>query len=164
MGGSFAPAGTTLLRPLPNEEALESAKHYLSMMVFDVDTRPNGFDYDGIIALVGNFLKFVKYFRGPGEIPSMDHMWRRRQTLRPVPPGRKRTEHLVITVKQLRPLLSQNGQSLEGMYSLYEELRLQMWELVTDFRMKMEAMKHPDLQRFTLNLDRQLLHARSKYF
>ena len=146
---------TTVLYPsMPRADAIELSKHYLKMMIFGVETRPNGFDSDGIMWLVENWLMLVKNFRGPGHVNALGAFWLRRHKLRPVPAGRKRTEHLVISLKQFNHFLNPGEQNLEGVYKLFKELEVQMFELVEDFRGKMEGMNHKDLPRFVQELER----------
>ncbi len=160
------PAGTIVYPRLPSEERLESAKHYLKMMIFGVESRPKGFDVDGITWLVGNFLQFVTKFRGHGDVPTMHHLWTRRHKLRPVPHGRKRSQHLVSFVRQLQLMIDNPGEpNLKLIYDLYDEVRTTMYELVEEFRSAMEGMGHKDLGKFTRELERVTnYHKNNKWY
>ena len=153
--GNPLPAGYVSYPPLPDSDRLETAKHHLHMMVFGVETRPKGFDSDGVTWLVEQFLRFVSKFRGPGDIPTMQHMWVRRHKLTPTPFGRKRSQHLVFLCKSLKSLLEIPGEKpMKLIYDTYEELFRTLYDLVEEFRTKMEEMKHPDLESFKRELER----------
>jgi hypothetical protein len=125
------------LRPDPKK--LENAKHYLKMMIFAVETRPKGFDYGGVMALVENWLMAVKMFRGEGDVAPIAALYMRRWDLRPPKSGMKRTEQLVQSVKTLSYFLTPGEQNMAGLNEQYIEVRTQMFELVTDFRARLEA-------------------------
>ncbi|MFN8180136.1 MAG: hypothetical protein U0167_19565 [bacterium] len=153
--GAPLPAGTVIYPPLPDSERLDTAKHYLNQMIFGVETRPKGFDYYGVTWLVENFLRFVSKFRGPGDIPTMQAMWVRRHKLPAVPFGRKRSQHLVFLIKTFKSLLDIPGEKpMKLIYDTYEEMTDTMFDLVEEFRAKMEAMNHVDLEKFKRELER----------
>ena len=92
----------------------------------------------------------------------MHHMWVRRHTLRPVPHGRKRTQHLVFLIKELKYLLDNGGQpALKMIYDKYDEVRTTLFELVTEFRGAMESMNHRDKEKFTRELERVTTYRRN---
>ena len=126
----------------------------MKMMIFGVETRPKGFDVDGVIWLVENWLMLVAKFRGPGEVGPMKTLWFRRHQLRPTRGGMKRSAQLVQTLKQFNHFLHPGERNQEGMYELYKELQTQMFELVEEFRSKMEEMNHKDLEKFKAELER----------
>lgn len=123
----------------PSEDRLEHAKHYVKMMIFGVETRPKGFDNDGITWLIENFIMMTKVIRGPGDPPTFQHMWTRKTDLRPVPGGKKRTEHLVDTLRRFNHFLIPGDGNAKGMFELYFEIRTQMFELVDGYRRALEA-------------------------
>jgi hypothetical protein len=146
--------GETFYPPTPNAEKVNKARHYLSQMIFGVETRPKGFDFSGITWLVQNWLTFRVVLRGPGDVSSMQLMWLKKHTLHTPPMGKKRTQHLVDTVKRLNQILNPNEQNPQAMYSVITDVQTQMFELVTDFRGQMEAMNHRDKDRFLAELRR----------
>ena len=166
MGGAPLPAGTVVYPSLPDRERLDTAKHYLTQMIFGVETRPDGFDYNGVTWLVENYLRFISKFRGPGDIPSLQHMWMRRHQLRAVPFGRKRSQHLVFLIKEFKSMLELPGEKpMKMIYDKYEEMSNTMFDLVEDFRTKMEGMGHRDLEKFTRELERvSNYHKAAKYY
>ena len=153
MSNAPLPAGYTVYPSLPSKDRLDSAKHYLSQMIFGVESRPKGFDYNGVTWLVDNYLRFVKKFRGHGEVPTLHHLWKRRHELKPVPFGRKRSQHLVHVIKTLISVM-EPGYPPKVVYEAHKEVREQLCQLVTEFRQKMEEMKHEDLGKFERELDR----------
>ena len=155
---------TKVLYPnMPSSDRLETAKHYLKQMIFGVETRPKGFDYNGIIWLVENWLMFIKNFRGPGDVGPMHSYWFRRHTLRPVPAGRKRSAHLVVQIKLLQQFLHPGEQNMQGLYEVFDETRTQMFELVEDFRKHMEEMEHEDLPKLLAELERVTNRAKARW-
>lgn len=155
MGEAPLPAGHTVYPPLPSKDRLDSAVFYLDRMIFGVETRPDGFDVDGVTWLVESFLLFVGAFRGPGDVPTMHHMWVRRHSLRPVPFGRKRSQHLVFLIKELKYLLGNAGQpAIKIIYDKYDEVRTTLFEFVSEFRSAMESRNHRDKEKFTRELER----------
>lgn len=156
MGGAAPlPAGTVVYPELPDSERMDTAKHYLNQMIFGVETRPNGFDYNGVTWLVENFLRFVSKFRGPGDIPTMQHLWFRRHSVRAVPFGRKRSQHLVFLIKEFKNLVELPGpKPMKMIYDKYDEIRETLYDLVEDFRTKMEGMNHRDQEKFSRELER----------
>jgi hypothetical protein len=146
--------GETFYPTTPNADRVAKGRHYLGLMIFGVETRPKGFDTDGITWLVENWLKFRISIRGPGDAMTMQAMWLRKHPLHTPPQGKKRTQHLVDTVKRLNQYLTPNEQNPQAMYSILDDVQKQMYELVTDFRGQMEAMNHKDKDKFLAELRR----------
>jgi len=146
---------TTVLYPsLPNAQRIEYSKHYLKMILFAVETRPDGFDFNGIMAIVENWLMLGKNLRGELYPNGVQHMWIRQLEPRNVPHGRKRTQHLVDTLKRLNHFIHPGEQNLEGLYELFKECEQQVFDLVWDFRGRMVDMNHRDLGRYVDALSR----------
>lgn len=154
MGNAPLPAGYTVYPSLPNSNRLESSKHYLKMMIFGVETRPNGFDYSGVTWLVENYLQFIKKFRGWGDVPTMALLWKRGPgVIEPVPFNRKRSQHLVFLIRSLMSVM-EPGYPPKIIYDAHHELQDQLSQFVAEFRQKMKEMNHPDLAKFERELDR----------
>ena len=157
------PAGYTVYPSMPDAHRLDVSRHYLKMMVFGVESRPDGFDYDGFLWIVEQWLMFIKNFRGPGDLTGMAFLWKRRHKLRPVPGGVKRSQHLVATLKQLNHFLNPGETNLEGVYKMFDEVRTQMFEIVEAFRAEMERQNHKDLQKFLDRLDTLTARAKARW-
>ncbi len=149
--GESAP---TVVYPRPDYKKLDYAKHYLKMMIFAIDTRPDGFDYNGVMALVENWLMAIKNIRGEGDVAPIAAMFMRKWDLRPPKNGQKRSQQLREAVRQLSFFLHPGEQNMEGLYEQFIEVRTQMYELVTDFRVRMEKMNHEDKNKFIHELER----------
>jgi hypothetical protein len=148
------PAGYTVYPSLPNADRVETAKHYLKMMIFDVESRPKGFDYGGVTAMVGNYLMFIKKFRGHGEVGTLAILWKRGPSIiAPVPHGRKRSQQVVFLIRALMSVM-EPGYPPKVIYDAHKELQDQLSQFVADFRQKMKEMDHPDLAKFERELDR----------
>lgn len=147
-----------------DSDEIERAEHFLKMMIFAVDTRPKGFDSGGVVALVHNFLKFVRHFRGRGEIPTLELRWIRTETPRAIPTGYKRSQYLVRTVHRMKSVLKPGDTDDDSLFNLYVELRLQMFEFVWEFRSRLQQQGAAEVRRFNTELQGVLTFARSQWF